>query len=837
MGLIIQPGDTPVFDGTAPAVDFSLGLHYVPDAPLILIGQTDSGRLELAGMSLTLALTGSVNDPEIILRISTIDDGLKAIIAPGEGDPFVKEILGENPLSVGADIELEWSSHTGFRFSGGAELDLTIPLHLTIFVVTIHELHLVLRVDGHEGIEGQVDIDASALLGPFTLTVADVGVHVIASPSKAASTSGTFGGLSIDWAFKPPGGVGMAFNFLDLVYGGGFIDYEPETGEYSGIITVEMMAIGVTATAIITTRPPDNPDGWSLFVSINVDLGSLPLGFGFTLEKVGGLVGVHRAIDVDVFQAGIRTGILDSILFPDDPIADAPRILSDIEAAFPTAHGSFVFGAMLQIGWGTPTIITGSLGLIVQVPDIIIALIGQAETILPFDEEALIEVHFDVVGILDLTAGTLSIDAGLRDSQIVGFVLTGQMALRASFLTEPSLLLSMGGFHPAFAPPENFPTLDRMGFGISVGDWLSISLEAYLALTSNTVQFGARLYMYAELVGFRVEGGTEINALIQFKPFQFRSDLSYYISVSAASVELMGVLLTGSISGPNPYFVRGQARFKLLGLEQEVNIEETIGNKNAIDNTDDVPVLNEVAIAFENPENWHAVDDGERIGAVLLAETNRDDDVTLHPGGTVEVVQHVAPLDVKLEHYGNADISGEDTLDVGNVEAGSANLSWEFVEDWFAPAQFFEMSQDTKLSSPSFEKMKGGIRLGDDQAECGASADTVYDYKQMLRDPEFEVSRLYTKRTFVPDASILTSLGAQVVTQRTPKTVTDAKPSQIYELNPARYTTVERETLTSTPGMLAYDMTFAEAEQHTRLHAGARATDQIVVTSGERQNS
>ena len=835
VGLRLQPGQPPQFEGTAPDMDFAVKLNAAPDDPYILFGKADGARVQFAGYEVEMRMQGSVSQPEFILRAATTGDGLQVIIAPGEGDSFIRELLGDNALTAGTDIDLTWSSRTGFHIAGGAALDITIPLNLKILVVTLLELHLSLGIGADGMIEAQADVDASALLGPFTLTVANVGMQATLVPGDDPTASGTFGGLDIQWAFKPPSGAGVAFDFLGMVYGGGFIDHDPDIGQYSGMIVVEILSIGVTATAIITTRPPDNPDGWSLFVSINVDLGGIPLGFGFTLEKIGGLVGIHRTIDTAALQTGLRTGILDSVLFPNDAIANASRILSDIETAFPTAQGSFVVGAMLQIGWGTPTIITASLGLIIQVPDIIIVLIGQAETILPFDDEPLIEIHFDVLGVLDLTAGTLAIDAGLRDSQIVGFVLTGQMALRASFLTEPSFLLSMGGFHPAFTPPDNFPRLDRMGFGLSVGSWLNISLEAYLALTSNTVQFGAGLYLTAALVGFRIEGGTELNTLIQFKPFQFRADLSYYITVSAASVELMGVLLTGSVSGPNPYFVRGQAEFKLLGLKKSVDIEATIGHKSAIDDADDVPVLPDVVAAFADPESWRAVDEGVRIGAVLLASV--DDaaaPVAVHPGGRVEVVQRVAPLDVRLEHYGNAGIEGQDTLSISAVEAGGSGIAWEFVEDWFAPAQFFDLQGSEKLQAPSFEKMKGGLRLGDDEAEDGPRADTVFNYKQIIHDPEFEVAGLRPDAAYWPQSTTLSSLQAQVVTRDSTRRLQPAA-RQCFTLNPTRYVIVVRDSLTTPATMPAQFMTYAEARQMMRQHKDGRAAEQIVITSSERQ--
>src|SRR5687768_18214732 len=54
--------------------------------------------------------------------------------------------------------------------------------------------------------------------------------------------------------------------------------------------------------------------------------------------------------------------------------------------------------------------------------------------------------------------------------------------------------------------------------------------------------------------------------------------------------------------------------------------------------------------SLENPESWRAVDEGARTGAVLLAPIEDDSaPVALHPGGYVEVVQRIAPLDVELE--------------------------------------------------------------------------------------------------------------------------------------------------------------------------------------------
>ena len=51
----------------------------------------------------------------------------------------------------------------------------------------------------------------------------------------------------------------------------------------------------------------------------------IPLGFGFTLTGVGGLVAVDRTVDVGALQAGLRSGSLDAMLFPSDAVKPADR--------------------------------------------------------------------------------------------------------------------------------------------------------------------------------------------------------------------------------------------------------------------------------------------------------------------------------------------------------------------------------------------------------------------------------------------------------------------------------------------------------------------------------
>ena len=96
-----------------------------------------------------------------------------------------------------------------------------------------------------------------------------------------------------------------------------------------------------------------------------------------------------------------------------------------------------------------------------------------------------------MIGIIDFDRGEISIDASIYDSVIAAFAITGDMALRLRWKDNPAFVVAVGGFHPGFTPPADFPSLNRLAISLATGDNPRLRLEAYFALTSNTVQFGA----------------------------------------------------------------------------------------------------------------------------------------------------------------------------------------------------------------------------------------------------------------------------------------------------------------------------------------------------------
>ena len=111
-------------------------------------------------------------------------------------------------------------------------------------------------------------------------------------------------------------------------------------------------------------------------------------------------MGLNRSMDLDALVEGARSGSLDSLLFPEDLIANATRIISDMRAFFPQEEDTFLVGPMLKFGWGTPTLISLSIGLIIEVPGNI-AIVGKLTIAIPDERAALIIVNVAFMGAIE----------------------------------------------------------------------------------------------------------------------------------------------------------------------------------------------------------------------------------------------------------------------------------------------------------------------------------------------------------------------------------------------------------------------------------------------------
>jgi hypothetical protein len=265
-----------------------------------------------------------------------------------------------------------------------------------------------------------------------------------------------------------------------VIRGGGYLYLDYEKGEYAGALELVFSGfLQLAAIGLINTKMPDGSPGFSLLIIITVEFGTpIQLGYGFTLVGVGGLLGLNRTMRLEELAEGVRTGAIEHVMFPHDVVANAPQIISDMRRFFPPQPNTFLIGPMAKLGWGTPSLITASLGLIIEIPPGNIAILGVLKCVLPHEDAALLLLQVQFIGALEVTKSRLWFFASLFGSRILFITIDGDMGLLISWGNEPQFVLSVGGFHPRFTPPPMpFPSPQRITLSILNESFARIRVE------------------------------------------------------------------------------------------------------------------------------------------------------------------------------------------------------------------------------------------------------------------------------------------------------------------------------------------------------------------------
>lgn len=733
LGVVLRPGDIairyPFQPGTnPPSAGLGVGFDFNPVAPTLLVGSPDATRLEFKGASVDAAVNSI--DGEFNASVGIQLKGLTLVLAAGEGDSFIQHIMGSAESRVEMSLGVEVSKRHGVRFTGSGAFEVSVYPHLSLGPIEIAEVTIRLLRPPEQPPDLQLELGAgiTGRLGPLTFMVQGIGMRV-----EATFTPGNVGPLDLDLGFKPPDGVGLSVDGGGFT-GGGFLIFDEQKGEYSGGLDLEFEEfISLKAIGILNTKMPGGRAGFSLLIVITAEFPPIQLGYGFTLLGAGGLLGLNRTVMFDALRAGVRDGSLETVLFPKDIVANAIRLVSDLGRIFPPLEDRFLIGPMAKLGWGTPTIMSIELGILLEIPRPGFAILGILRVNLPAEDVPLLNLQVNFLGIIDFDKAQLQFDASLFDSRLLTFALTGDMALRIYWGPDPNMLLTVGGFHPAYAPPPmGLPDLRRLGIVIFQGN-PNLRAEAYFAVTSNTVQFGARLELYAGASVFNLYGFLALDVLIQFNPFKFIAQVGAMLAVRTGSSTLFSVSLQLTLEGPEPWHAIGKASFKIgfiIKITISVHFDVTIGSerRTTLPPVDVMPKLRE---ALGHPGNWRAISpstSGQHVS--LRVQPPESQVLVLHPFGTLEVTQKVVPLNLSINRFGTQRPQDGSNFRIASVQLGTTTPPSETTKEQFAPAQFIDMTDAQKLSRKSFEKFDAGVRVGAGDkvnADYVAGEDVVYE--------------------------------------------------------------------------------------------------------------
>ena len=669
------------------------------------------------------------------LLVSKIDDvksfGFSGSLVVNSADPFskkflpdtveVKNLVFSSNGQILFDVGIGWKNGTKISGNQDSGLEIIIPIHKKSDdkdkkLLKIDKIRINAKVDDDELKIRTTLMGAALNIAALTASAEGLGFEAVVNFPE---NGGQLGLGDVELKFVPPTEVGLSIETSTII-GGGYLKIDPEGHSYAGVLELKVVdKVTIRVLGLLNTRLPGGKKGYSLLMLVFVeDFKPISLGYGFTLNGVGGLLGLNRTANTEKLRSAVRSDDLQSTLFPQDVVKNANHIISNLEQFYPASEGRFLVGPMAKIGWGAPkSFITVDLGIIIELPaPVTIVILGVIKAVLPDAEVpvAIIKLNINFLGVIDFGKKSISFDASLYDSTYYMLAVSGDMAFRLIWGDKPAFLLTVGGFNPQFTPPPlNLPDIRRLTVCLVDKPELKLKLETYLAITSNTVQTGARLIALAEEGGFTANAMFWFDVLIQFNPFYLIANVGASAVIRAGGTVLLTAYLDLTLTGPKPWTVRGRVEFKALFIKSCINVNARWGEE-ANPTIPNKPIWPELEAAINDVNNWLALlPKRNNISVSVKNVALAAGEVLIHPMGNFSFNQTILPMNATINKYGSVKPSDYKKFWVVSVKDANENaLDFTYQKDNFAPAQYTQMSDQEKLSKKSFEQFDSGIKVG-----------------------------------------------------------------------------------------------------------------------------
>jgi hypothetical protein len=638
-----------------------------------------------------------------IALVSKVKAGLRS------GPTMNKIIPGEAPTADSADaVALQLDTDKGFSLGSGKTQRVVLPVRFSFPIIELREFAISSPNADKKDAPAQIDI-TTVIAGKFGSVLSFVceggGVSLISAD-----------GSGYDVAPKLPDGLGVRIAAGPVV-GGGYLRHDPVKNEYGGALQLTFAKIGVTAVGLI------QPDTMALLVILGVHFPApgIQLGFGFSIDAVGGLVASDRRLDIDRLSGLLKDGAVSNILLPDDPVSSAPTILNQLSAIFPPQAGAFVVGPMVELGWGGNSgLVTARVGVLIALPDPSVTILGALQVLVPpkIVEKAprIVELNIDVFAAIE--PDQFFLKATLRNSKIAGLAISGDLALLIRWASDSAFAFSAGGFFPTYKYPPKLGGLQRLAVQLDPPvSWITLKVSGYIAVTSNSVQFGGAIDLAAKIGPASGEAHLSLDAMFVFSPrFAFIVEFNASVAIKAFGQSICGAAFRGTISGTAPWHVEGSASVSILWWDVDFPVGPIEWGDHDVSVLPLVDSMAEVMKALNDATAWSALPPAVSDAVTLLrsaASDGSDHDLAnlLQPFSLIEATQKIAPFDIAITRLG-AYASTIKQFGFANPKInGVPAPAFSEISAPFAIGQFKELSQDEKASKPDFEDHPAGIQI------------------------------------------------------------------------------------------------------------------------------
>jgi hypothetical protein len=332
-----------------------------------------------------------------------------------------------------------------------------------------------------------------------------------------------------------------------IVSGGGFI--QRIGNEYSGILDLKVGEIRITAIAMLVTDP------FSFVTLLAIHFApAIELSFGFTLNGLGGLVALNRRIATDELQ-GIRDGTAATLLFPKSRSArrDHP---DKVRAVFPPQEGSFAV---------RPSLSSAVHRLVLSLPS------SGSCSVCPIQDypawrlqvgvpSALVDENCDrrfACGDLQRNSRRNRSSSSSAEQLKAGEMpLSGDLGLSFVGRAARTLRSPPAAAFPRFPAPSELASMRRIRINQSPAKWLEIYVDAYFAITANSIQLGGGYHLHADVGVAEGAAWITVDALFKWAPrFYFEVQIDAGFAISALGHDFANVDFHGRPGDPLGIFM------------------------------------------------------------------------------------------------------------------------------------------------------------------------------------------------------------------------------------------------------------------------------------------
>lgn len=569
-----------VFDATHDIIVLAAASANYGAASFVAIKSATAGWRFFFGLDIdrTISLSDIPLVGEQLAKIQSVTiDRIEAMVASGD-------IAAAEAASIAALIDSGYPRPPDAGIARGAALGLDIDFggtakHLSVgvgppagqtgepergpVVLTEHwpgslEAGPIVMGAAPGGDDGVTWFQVQKTFGP--VTVQRIGVkYADQILSFAIDGSMSIGGLTVDLigltigsplsSFEPHfalQGLGIDYQSGPLTIGGGFLNVPakpPVSWEYAGGVVVS--AANFDIAAVGSYADVSGSPSMFIFGQLQGSLGGPP--YFFVTGIMGGF-GFNRSLRIpgqdEVFEFPLVRGLTE----PDAVGGKAPTPLEVLARLEEGADGEKPW-VTIDVGqswiaagiqFTSFEVVEGKVLAIVEFgQEFQLALIGLASSRFPQEgPEVYASVELQLEAVFKPQEGVLFFSAVLSPNSFVlsrSCKLTGGFAFELWFGASEhagDFVVTVGGYSPYLVPARWYPAEPRVGFNWSLDSKVTISGEAYFALTPSAVMAGGALAVLFHDGNLKAWFNANADFIVFFKPFSFIADVG--ISVGAS---------------------------------------------------------------------------------------------------------------------------------------------------------------------------------------------------------------------------------------------------------------------------------------------------------------